>query len=62
MSNIVEDLLDTIDRALAMMKKRPEARLDGDIDNLLRVKHILEGLDPEEVEALLEDEEDSEEE
>lgn len=59
---MVDDLLDSIDRALAIMKKRPEAQLVGDIENLLRVKQILEGLDPEEIEALLEDDEDYEEE
>ena len=56
MSDILEELLDSIDRALVLLKARPETRYAGDIENLLRVRRILEGLDPEEVEALLEEE------
>ena len=58
MTDLLEDLLDSIDRAVALLKARPEARFGIDIENLLRVKRILEGLDPEEIEALLEDEEE----
>ena len=57
MGELMEELLDSIDRAIVMLKARPEARYTGDIDNLLRVKRILQGLDPEEIEALLEEEE-----
>ena len=57
MSDLLEELLDSIDRALVLLKSRPEARYTGDIENLLRIKHILEGLDPEEIDALLEEEE-----
>jgi hypothetical protein len=57
-SDLLEELLDSIDRALVLLKARPEARYSGDIENLLRVRRILEGLDPEEIEALLEEEEE----
>jgi hypothetical protein len=54
MSDTIDELLESIDRALVLLKGRPEARFSGDVDNLLRVKRILEGLDPEEIDALLE--------
>ena len=57
MSDLLEELLDSIDRALVLLKARPEARYSGDVENLLRVKRVLEGLDPDEVDALLEEEE-----
>ena len=58
MTDLLEDLLDSIDRALALLKARPEGRFSIDIENLLRVKRVLEGLDPEEIDALLEEEEE----
>ena len=58
MGDLMEELLESIDRALVLLKARPEARYTGDIENLLRIKHILQGLDPEEIEALLEEEEE----
>ena len=57
MGDVLEELLDSIDRALVLLKARPEARYTGDIENLLRIKRILEGLDPEEIDAFLEEEE-----
>jgi len=57
-SDILEELLESIDRALVLLKARPEARYSGDVENLLRVRRILSGLDPEEIEALLEEEEE----
>ena len=57
MGDVLEELLESLDRALVLLKARPEARYSGDIENLLRVKRILQGLDPDEVEALLEEEE-----
>jgi hypothetical protein len=57
-SDILEELLDSIDRAVVLLKARPEARYSGDVENLLRVRRILTGLDPEEIEALLEEEEE----
>ncbi len=57
MSDLLEELLESIDRALVLLKARPEARYTGDVENLLRVKRVLQGLDPEEVDALLEEEE-----
>ncbi len=57
MSDLLEELLESIDRALVLLKARPEARYSGDVENLLRVKRVLQGLDPEEVDALLEEEE-----
>ena len=58
MGDLMEELLDSIDRALVLLKARPEARYAGDIENLLKVRRVLQGLDPEEIEALLEDEEE----
>ena len=55
---MMEELLDSIDRALVLLKARPEARYAGDIENLLKIRRVLQGLDPEEIEALLEDEEE----
>ena len=57
MSDTLDELLESIDRALVLLKARPEARYSGDVENLLRVKRILQGLDPDEVDALLEEEE-----
>jgi len=54
----VDDLMESIDRALAALKSRGEVRYGSDIENLLRVKRVLEGLDPDEVDALLEDDEE----
>ena len=61
MSETVDELLESIDRVLSLLKSRAEARLGADIENLLRVKRVLEGLDPDEVDALLEEDEDEEE-
>ena len=58
MSDILEELLESIDRALVLLKARPEARYSGDVENLLRIRRIVSGLDPEEIEALLEEEEE----
>ncbi|MGH9748970.1 MAG: hypothetical protein ACRD5D_06320 [Candidatus Polarisedimenticolia bacterium] len=58
MSHVLDELLESIDRALVLLKARPETRFSSDVDNLLRVKRILEGLDPDEIDALLEDEEE----
>jgi len=57
-SDILEELLESIDRALVLLKARPEARYSGDVENLLRIRRIVSGLDPEEIEALLEEEEE----
>jgi len=56
--DLLEELLDSLDRALVLLKARSEARFSADVENLQRIKRILEGLDPVEVEALLEDEEE----
>jgi hypothetical protein len=56
-SDTLEDLLESIDRAIVLLKKRPEAAYAADVENLVRVKHILQGLDPDEIDALLEEEE-----
>ena len=58
MGDLMEELLDSIDRALVLLKARPEARYAGDIENLMKIRRVLQGLDPEEIEALLEDEEE----
>ncbi|HEU4401778.1 MAG TPA: hypothetical protein VFT43_06700 [Candidatus Polarisedimenticolia bacterium] len=56
MSDQLNDLLDSIDRALTLLKAGHEKRAAADVANLLRIKRILEGLDPDEIDALLEDE------
>ena len=58
MNDVLEELLDSLDRAVATLKTRPESRHGADVENLLRVKRILEGMDPDEIAALLEDEEE----
>ena len=60
MRTTVDELLDSIDQALALMKTKGEARFGADVENLLRVKRVLEGLDPDEVDALLEEGDDEE--
>lgn len=57
MSDTLDELLESIDRALVLLKNRPEARYGVDVENLLRIKRILEGLDPDEIDALLDEEE-----
>jgi hypothetical protein len=56
MTSTVDELLASLDQALTLLKQRGEARYAVDVENLLRVKRVLEGLDPDEVDALLEDE------
>ena len=58
MTDLLDELLESIDRALTLLKARPEGRFSADVENLLRVKRVLQGLDPEEVDALLEEEEE----
>ena len=60
MTSTVDELLASLDQALALLKQRGEARFGADVENLLRVKRVLEGLDPDEVDALLEDEDERE--
>jgi hypothetical protein len=59
-SETVDELIESVERALSLMKSRGEARFGGDVDNLLRVKRVLEGLDPDEVDALLEEDDEEE--
>ncbi|HET8945664.1 MAG TPA: hypothetical protein VFQ07_01670 [Candidatus Polarisedimenticolia bacterium] len=61
MQSTVEELLAAIDEAMTLMKGRGTGRYTAEVDNLLRVRKVLERLDPDEVEALLEDDEDEEE-
>ncbi len=58
MSDTVDEMLQSLERAIVALKARGEARYAGDIDNLLRVKRVIQGLDPDEVDALLEDDEE----
>ena len=60
-SDILEELVASIDRAIAALKSRGDVRFSADAENLLRVRRILEELDPAEIEALLEDDDDEEE-
>jgi hypothetical protein len=60
MTSTVDELLTSLDQALALLKQRKEPRYGVDVENLLRVKRVLEGLDPDEVDALLEDDEERE--
>ena len=62
MSDILEELVESIDRAIAALKSRGDVRFSADAENLLRIRRILEELDPAEIEALLEDDDDDEEE
>ena len=61
MSDTVDELLESLDRALSLLKSRAEGRFNADVENLLRVKRVLQGLDPDEIDALLEEDEDEEE-
>ena len=61
MGKTVDELLESLDRVLSLLKSRSEGRLNADAENLLRVKRVLEGLDPDEVDALLEEDEGEEE-
>ena len=58
MGDLLDELLESIERAMVVLKARPEARYASDVENLKRIKRILQGLDPEEIEALLEDDEE----
>ncbi|MEE9291988.1 MAG: hypothetical protein V3U83_03560 [Acidobacteriota bacterium] len=58
MSDILEELVESIDRAIAALKSRGDIHFSTDAENLLRVRRILEELDPAEIEALLEDDEE----
>jgi hypothetical protein len=58
MTTTLEDLLESIDRAIAALRSRSGTRYVADIENLNAVKRVLQGLDPDEVDALLEDEEE----
>lgn len=58
MSDTVDEMLQSLERAIAALKVRGEARYANDIDNLVRVKSVIQGLDPDEVDALLEDDEE----
>jgi hypothetical protein len=62
MKSTVEELLAAIDEAMTLMKGRGAGRYSAELENLLRVRKVLERLDPDEVEALLEDEDEDEEE
>jgi len=59
MSQSVDELLDALDQAMALMKKTGEGRFRQEVAGLVKVKRVLEGLDPEEVEALLEEDEEA---
>ena len=60
MQSTVDELLAAIDEAMSLMKGRGAGRYTAEVDNLVRVKKVLERLDPDEVEALLEDEDEEE--
>ena len=60
MSETLEDLLDSLDRAAAALEARSETRYRADIENLKRVRQVLQGLDPDEIDALLESDDESE--
>ncbi|MCZ6696722.1 MAG: hypothetical protein O7A63_09325 [Acidobacteria bacterium] len=60
MSDILKDLVESIDKAIAALKSNRDVRFSTDAENLLRIRRILEGLDPAEIEALLEDDDEEE--
>jgi hypothetical protein len=57
-TDTLDRLLEALDRALQSLKTQGETRHAADIENLLRVKRVLQALDPDEVDALLEDDEE----
>ncbi len=57
-SDILEELVASIDKAIAALKSQGGVGFSTDAENLLRVRRILEELDPAEIEALLEDDEE----
>jgi len=59
-SETLEELLESLDRAAAALEARSETRYRTDIENLQRVRQVLQGLDPDEVDALLESDDESE--
>jgi hypothetical protein len=61
MSDTVDDLLHAIESAITLMRSRPETRDSVDIENLRLVRRVLEGMDPLEIEEILEAAEDEEE-
>ncbi len=61
MSDTIDDLLHAIESAVAVMSARPETRDSVEIENLLRIKRVLEGMDPVEIDEILEADEDEEE-
>lgn len=60
MSGIVENLLDSLERAISTLRARSEMSARADVENLLRVRRVLESLDPDEVEVLLEEDDEEE--
>jgi hypothetical protein len=61
MSDTIDDLVHAIESAIAIMRSRPETRDSVDIENLRRVRQVLEGMDPLEIDEILEAESDEEE-
>ena len=61
MSDTIDDLLHAIESAITIMRARPETRDSVDIENLRRVRQVLEGMDPLEIDEILEAEADEEE-
>ena len=61
MSDTIDDLLHAIETAITIMRSRPETRDSVDIENLRRVRQVLEGMDPLEIDEILEAEADEEE-
>jgi len=59
-SDTLEELLDSLDRAAAALEARSDTRYRTDIENIKRVQQVLQGLDPDEIEALLESDDESE--
>jgi hypothetical protein len=58
LSEILDELLNSIDQAIAALKATSGPQFTEDAENLLRIRRILEGLDPDEIEALLETDEE----
>jgi len=54
----LDDLLESLDRALSALKAQSESRHKGDSENLVRIKRILDGLAPDGLCTILEDEDE----
>ena len=60
MSETLDELLKTIDRALSLMKSQAEVKFGDDIENLLQIRRVLENLGSPEIDAMLAEDDEEE--